>query len=94
MAYLDAGPTVLLCKWLFLLPEPNMDPQEGSIFEATETREEQRWDGLGRFFKAVLVDRPRSPLVGVWVGSVMGSYPSSDSSLCLGPPSPGSQDGD
>lgn len=64
------------------------------VFEATETREEQRWDRLGRFFKVVLVDRPRSSLLGVWVGSVMGSYPSSDSGLCLGPPSPGSQDGD
>ena len=64
------------------------------VFEATETCDERRWDGLGRFFKVVPVNRPRSPLVGVWVGQVMASCPSSDSGLCSGPPSSGSQDRD
>lgn len=68
MAYLNAGPTVPLCKWLFVLPEPNWTLRRERVFEATETCKEQRWDGLGRFFKAVPVNRPRSLLVGVWVG--------------------------
>lgn len=66
MAYLDAGPTVRFCKWLFLLPEPRTLRRE-KAFEAAEPCEEQRWDGLGRFFKVVPVDRTKKPLAG-WVG--------------------------
>ena len=62
--YLDAEPTVTLCKWQFLLPVllPVFGLSGGTEhLRPAKPCEEQKWDGLGRFFKAVLVGRPGSP---------------------------------
>lgn len=64
VCYLDAKPTVLFCKWQFLLPVflSAFGLSEGKeTLRPVEPCEEQKWDGLGRFFKAVLVDKPGSP---------------------------------
>lgn len=60
----DAEPTVPLSKWQFLLPllSPAFGLSGGKEhLRPAEPYEEQKWDGLGRFCKAVLVDRPGSP---------------------------------
>lgn len=63
----DAEPTVPLCKWQFLLPvlSPDFGLSGGKEhLGPAEPCEEEKWDGLGRFFKAILVGRPESPWVG------------------------------
>lgn len=69
-----------LSKWQFLLPEPSIDAQEGK--RPAGPREEQRWDGLGTFFKVVLVNKSGSPWVD-GVNRALGKKPFPVSCLTL-----------